>query len=44
MVISIQPFRKIESHERDLIDRATSQLSRFMSVPIAASFAKSDAD
>jgi hypothetical protein len=44
MVISIQPFRNIESHERDLIDRATSQLSRFKSVPIAASFAKSDAD
>jgi hypothetical protein len=32
MVVSIQPFRNLESHERDVIDRALCQFSCFKSV------------
>jgi hypothetical protein len=39
MLVTIQPFRDLESHERDLIDRATSQLGSFKSVPVNVSFA-----
>jgi hypothetical protein len=39
MLVSIQPFRELESHERDLIDRAASQLGSFKSVPVDVSFA-----
>ena len=38
-VISIQPFRDLEPHERGLIQRAASRFSSFKSVPIDVSFA-----
>jgi hypothetical protein len=42
LAISIQPFRGLPSHARDLIDSAASQLASFKSVPVAVSFAGSD--
>lgn len=39
MLVSIQPFRDLESHERDLIRRAASQLGSFQAAPIDVSLA-----
>jgi len=41
MVVTIQPFRDLASHERDLIHRAASQLGSFTSVPVRISFVAS---
>lgn len=41
MAVTIQPFRDLESHERDLIDRAASQLSSFKSVRVTIGFVAS---
>jgi hypothetical protein len=34
MTVSVQPFRNLESRERELIDRAARELSRFSFVPL----------
>jgi hypothetical protein len=38
MVISVQLFRDLESHQRDLIDRAAGQLGSFQVVPVDVNF------
>lgn len=38
MVISIQPFRNLAPHERDLVERAAHQFGRFKALPVEATF------